>query len=457
MAKLNVGAGIANLDVPLECYPAHTQFAVCDDKYDECNVRAIAIEAGEEKILLLAYELSDIPEVPELEQKIAQTIGYNPENIIITVTHNHTSPCDRGARPAPEAERAAFRELFQGIELEASLKAATDAVTALRPARFGYGEIDSYINANEVTRVPEIGYYCDPETNGYSDKTLALLKFVDENDKLIAVLMNHCTHATFAMGKDLTGKFATSGNFTGITSRWLEDYYGDGAVVAWTSGAAGNQHPLLSEHFFLAYTDGYKTRVELPDGAEHLLMQHAGRQHAIDAVNGLTRITEYTDDILIRHVKSSVKMENQKRVVRQDGPPPRPVSYGLDVRSDRPEPAPAFVAPEIVDDPEHSSTLQMEMLILGDVAILGLGCELFCQIGRDIKAALPAKHTMVITHTPGYVGDHPHAVGYIVDKSSVDSHNHKLYRNLKPGFYDDLIVNAAKDLYYKAVENCEAV
>ncbi len=447
MAKFKVGAGIASLDVPVECYPAHTQFAVCEDQYDACNVRAIAIEAGEKKVLLLSYELSDIPEVPALEHKIAQAIGYDPEDIIITVTHNHTSPCDRGSRRASEADRAAFRQLFFEIELEASLKASVAAVESLRPAKLGYGEIDSYINANEITRVPEIGYYCDPETNGYSDKTLALLKFVDEHDKLIAVLMNHCTHATFAMGKDANGKFATSGNFTGITCRWLEDYFGNDTVVAWTSGAAGNQHPLLSEHFFLSYTDGYKTRVELPDGAEHLLMEHAGRQHAIDAVNGLAQITEYIDDIEIKHAKSSLEIENQKRINGQENPPPRPAFYGTGVRSDRPEPAPAFAAPEIVDDPEHPTTLQMEMLILGDVAILGLGCELFCQIGRDIKAALPAKHTVVVTHTPGYVGDNPHAVGYIVDKSSADSHNHKLYRNLKPGHYDDLIVDAAKKLY----------
>lgn len=447
MAKLKVGAGIANLDVPVECYPAHTQFAVCEDQYDACNVRAIAIEAGEKKVLLLSYELSDIPEVPALEHKIAQAVGYDPEDIIITVTHNHTSPCDRGSRRAPEAERAAFRELFLAIELEASLKAVAAAVGSLRYAKLGYGEIDSYINANEITRVPEIGYYCDPETNGYSDKTLALLKFVDENDKLIAVLMNHSTHATFAMGKDANGKFATSGNFTGITCRWLEDYFGDGTVVAWTSGAAGNQHPLLSEHFFLTYTDGYKARVELPDGAEHLLMEHTGRQHAIDAVNGLAQITEYVDDIEIKHAKSYLKIENQKRTHGKESPPPMPAFYGTGVRSDRPAPAPAFVAPEIADDPEHPTTLQMEMLILGDVAILGLGCELFCQIGRDIKEALQAKHTIIVTHTPGYVGDNPLAVGYIVDKSSVDSHNHKLYRNLKPGHYDDLIVDAAKKLY----------
>lgn len=452
MSKFKVGAGIASLDVPQECYPAHTQFKVCEDKYDACNVRAIAIETEEKKVLLMAYELSDIPEVPDLEKKIGEAVGYDPEDVIITVTHNHTSPCDRGCRRSAEEEREAFRKMFFPIELEASLKAAKMAVDSVRPAKYGYGEIDSYINLNEITRDPEIGFYCDPEGNGYSDKTLALLKFVDEEDKLICVLMNHCTHATFGMGKDRDGKAATSGNFTGITSRYLEDYFGDGVIAAWTSGAAGNQHPVLTQ-FVMSYTDGYRARAILPDGAEFVLMEHAGRQHAVDAINGLARITEYKDEIELRHVKGSVKIENQKRKIPFGDRPPQRIDYGTGIRSNQPEPAPAFVEPEIVDDPEHPTTLQMEMLTLGDVAILGLGCELFCQIGRDIKAALPAKHSIVITHTPGYVGDNPHAVGYIVDKSSIGSHNVKMYRNLKPGHYDELIVNTAKELYDKAVKD----
>ena len=191
----------------------------------------------------------------------------------------------------------------------------------------------------------------------------------------------------------------------------------------------------------------------MPNGSAHVLTEHTGRQHAVDAINGIARITEFSDEMEIKHVKSSVKIENQKKKIPgPDAFPPR-VNYGPGVRSNQPNPAPAFVPPEIVDDPEHPTTLLMEMLTLGDVAILGLGCELFCQIGRDIKAALPAKHTIVVTHTPGYVGDNPHAVGYIVDKSSIGSHNVKMYRNLKPGHYDELIVNAAMDLYNKAVES----
>lgn len=451
MSKFKVGAGMASLDVPFEEYPAMTFSAVCEDKYDDCNCRAIAIESGDKKVLLLAFELSDIPEVDNFEEKIATATGYSPEDVIITVTHNHTSPCDRGARGSSDEARRDFRKRFLKIEEESGISAARMAVNSLRPAKYGYGEINSYINLNEITRDPEIGYYCDDEANGYSDKTLAILKFVDENDSPICVLMNHCTHATCAMDLDINGKNATSGNFTGITSRFLEDYYGNGLIAAWTSGAAGNQHPILHGRFRMTYTDGYVTRPELPAGAAHVLMEHVGRQHAIDAINCIDRIKDYTDEIELNHVKTSIQLPNQKNLAKNGDKPPVRKNYGTGVRSNQPVPAPGFVEPTIVDDPDHPSTLNMELLYLGDIAIVGLGCELFCQIGRDIKNSLPAKHTIVITHTPGYVGDNPHAVGYIVDKSSLTSHHQKLYRNLKPGFYDDMIVEACKQMYHDAV------
>lgn len=454
MSKFKVGAGMASLDIPLDQYPAMTFSAVCEDKYDDCNCRAIAIESDDKHVLLLAFELSDIPEVPDLEKKVAEAIGYAEDDIIVTVTHNHTSPCDRGARGSDPADRAAFQEKFFKVELESAITAAKAAVDTLRPAKYGYGEVPSFINTNENTFDARFGCVYDEEGSGYVDHTLAILKFMDEDDQMICVLMNHPCHATCAMALDANGKNATSGNFTGITSRFLEDYYGGDMIAAWTSGAAGNLQPMLNGRVAVHYTDGYTMRPQLPNGAAHILMEHVGRQHAIDAVNCIDRITEYKDEIELVHVKGLIQIPTQKNLGGDESFKRSPmriakINYGQGVRSNQAEPAPAAKPNHIVDDPEHPAELKMEVLRLGETAVVGLGCELFCQIGRDIKQALPAKNIIVITHTPGYVGDNPHAVGYIVDKSSLDSRSPKLYRNLKPGYYDEMIVDAVKELYEK--------
>ena len=454
MSRFKVGAGIACLDYPLDQYPAMCFFAVCEDKHDDCFCRAIAIENDDRRIIIMAYDLSDIPEAPDLEKKISEATGVPEDDIIITVTHNHTSLCDRGAIRARNGKNdESFRPKMFRIETEASIKAAKSAVESMRPAKYGYGQINSYIAANEVTRNPQIGLYEDPNGNGYIDNTLAILKFVDENDDLICVLMNHPCHATCAMGNDFNGKPAISGNFTGVASRFVESYYGGGAVAAWTSGAAGNLHPIRDGHGRIDYTDGYVMNTELPDGTGFVMMEQTGRQHGIDAVNCIEKITEYTDDIEIRHIKDKVKIETQKRADSTGERPPfgPRIDYGTDVKSNQSEPAAPFVRPVMVDDPDHPAELLMEMLVLGDTAIVCFGCEMFCQIGKAIKDAVPAKNTIVITHTPGYIGGDPLSVGYLVDKSSADSNLVKCFRNLKPGFYDDMLVEKSVAMYKEAI------
>src|SRR5262249_52952099 len=66
--------------------------------------------------------------------------------------------------------------------------------------------------------------------------------------------------------------------------------------------------------------------------------------------------------------------------------------------------------------------LWMSAARLGDVAFLGLGCEAFNEIGREIKASSPFPVTIVITHCNGAAGYLParHAYqegGYQVESS----------------------------------------
>ncbi|GAG22992.1 unnamed protein product, partial [marine sediment metagenome] len=47
---------------------------------------------------------------------------------------------------------------------------------------------------------------------------------------------------------------------------------------------------------------------------------------------------------------------------------------------------------------------------VGNVAFVGIGCEVLTEIGRAIKAASPYKHTFIITHCNG-------AAGYLVPEN----------------------------------------
>jgi hypothetical protein len=67
--------------------------------------------------------------------------------------------------------------------------------------------------------------------------------------------------------------------------------------------------------------------------------------------------------------------------------------------------------------------------------------ELFAEIGRDMKAASPLKHTIIVTHHYG------EKCNYIFDKTSKDVLLPMAYGGVVPGSADTLITDGVRDLF----------
>jgi len=69
---------------------------------------------------------------------------------------------------------------------------------------------------------------------------------------------------------------------------------------------------------------------------------------------------------------------------------------------------------------DETAPMKTQLIILDDIAIYGVGCELYNEIGCLCKELSPAAHTMIATHigTP--------SVGYVLDDGSV---GHKVFQS----------------------------
>ena len=301
MLQLMAGAGKVCIDPTSDMYPLPNPRPGRDGKpfvqvapYDSCYCRALALCSGDQKVLILCYDLVSTPGIDDFRKVLSEATGIPREQIYIAATHNHTAPFDRGRRPLaafPEATRDWYAR-YENILCDAGISAAMHAVSTMRPARIGYGEGKSYINVNRNLKTPSGCWVEESNPAGFSDKTLAVLKIEDMNGQLIAALLNHPTHATcgFKM-PDADGMGKTSGNFPGVTCRFLEERYAkDGAVVLWTSGASGDQGPVLTFGLQMEYPDGYTTMIEYPAGTGTLQIEYIGRRHGADAAEILADI-----------------------------------------------------------------------------------------------------------------------------------------------------------------------
>jgi len=414
--------------------------------YNDISVRALALDNGQDKMIFVVYECSGIPHVDGLKEAIAEETGFPADNVILLATHNHTGIKDAPFRPEDELsdEECACMERYKEIEKEGGLRAAAQAAASMRPARYGFGETLSYINTNRDYQT--LGGYWVEARNlaGYSDKTLAIVKLIDEEGRLIAALLNHPTHATCCyLMQDADHIRKTSGNFNSIACDFVEQHYGNGAVCLWTSGAAGNQNPLLSHGLQYEYPDGWTSAVDYPDGVGFMQMELMGRTHGADAVKGIDSINAYSDEMQICHYRRSAYLPSQKRVdgdhmafrMGGRGTDRSSISFGQ-------IPAPSE-GPEMADGDEPVE-LRMQLILLGDIAIIGMNAEPYCEIGRDIKAASPFKNTFVVTHTD------TKKAGYILDKSSKDHKVFQAFSQVKPGSSDELILECEQELFREA-------
>ncbi len=454
MSTFKVGAGKASINPTPDMFPIPTGNKdwnvgeyILEGIYDDMDCRTIAVESEGTTLLWVMYERGGRPAINGLEETIAQATGVPAENIMVGGTHSHTDVND-GSRgntleTATDEERAVF-EKYRKIEIEAALSSAKEALSSLRPAKYGYGETESYVNTNRDLQTAG-GFWVEGRNlAGYSDKTLAILKFVDaETEELIAAFLNYGCHATCGyLQRDADGLAKTSGNFPGIACRFVEQHYGNGAVCMRRSGADGNQIPVLSHGLQYEYPDGYTSSINYPDGVGLMQMEFIGRAHGADAVRGLDAITKYRDKLPIQHSTVTLSLPAQKRLdgtfgaIRQGGIGPRTEKepYGV---VEKPQ------YPPMADDPDHPVKMEMWLFVVGDVALIFTDGEMYAEIGRDMKNASPYRDTMIVTH----IG--PGRTGYIQDKSSVSHKVFQAFGKVKPGASDDIIVDGVKELFRK--------
>lgn len=200
-----------------------------------------------EQILKVGASKLDISPLPsmlplELHRRLCEKYGLSKENMLITATHNHSSPFIAGPFDKPRDKKEAD---YIEYVISQAVSAAGLAMRAIRPAKYGFAEDKSFININR-DKLFDDGYWMQADNHqGCSDKTLAALKFVDYDGNLIGAVLNYAMHSMICFGsKDTDGSYKITCDTPGIACNFVENYFGNDAVVLWQSGAAGNQNPL---------------------------------------------------------------------------------------------------------------------------------------------------------------------------------------------------------------------
>ena len=385
---------------------------------DDVYATSLVLSDGEMKIALVTCDLCALPiqQVRHVQRLIEQRTGIPPGHVLINCSHAHSGPLTTFSEETPESLRQVVITLLDAIA-DSVVQAAATLVPCHLSA--GKGSVQASINRRKRNG------YSDAVTpefpQGTVDPDLHLVRIDGLDGTPLAALTSYACHPVALRPPS----HAISADFVCALRQTVEPQVG--APLLFAQGAAGNLVPIGPDMEM-------EKRLELTGkmlGAEALRVHAAlGRksqrqQNTLDEKGGRAREAD--------SLESPARSESLDFNTRADGPlaaqaggtgpPPRPMLAAasetllLNLWQDQPQATGAgrshqtfpYLAPPLVDG---KVACAVQVLRLGDIALVGVAGEAFAEIGLAVKARSPFAHTIFLGYTNGCLGYIPTAAAY---------------------------------------------
>jgi neutral ceramidase len=423
-----------------------------DSIRDHLYARAIVLDDGGTCAVLVGIDLGAAPNqiVDDAMARASKATGCPAQNFIISATHTHSSNTQGLGQGAPTAKTVA----------DAIVEAATVAKSRLAPARIGYGTTKVDLNVNRDLFNRKLEWRQEPNPDGPSDKTLAVVELLGNDNVPIGVFMNYAMHP---INFYLSG--VISADFPGEASRYIEELFDNHTVAIFSQGASGDQNPrdFRSPTTFMAQrgalTQGKGPFVQRvgeapaqdgPPTAAGFNPQRASSERKgipDENLEAYKKVLARTGDY-VRMLGSFIG-SSAVRVMRESMQPADAARIWAAqetfacpgrVRLDADNPARENVFPGYKDGPDVN--IKLGLLRVGDIHFATVNGEVYSEIATRLKAEAPASKTIVVTLANGFANS-----GYIYSDAA---YSHLTFQvigsRLKPGCAEGKIISTALDL-----------
>jgi neutral ceramidase len=372
---------------------------------DDLTARALVLECGESRIALVVCDLILVTGaiVAEARTLIADRYDIPGDHVLIAATHTHTGPPPLSLF-GTEVDETYIRWLPGRIADSVGV-----ALSRLTPARAAWGSTeiegvcfnrrfrmrDETVVFNPPLRSPDI-----VEPVGPVDPTLTALLIEDLERTPIALWTNFALHY---VGTDDPN--AISADYFGEVARAIERTLGPGVVGMLTNGASGdvNNRAVQASPGTPAGTRQAR-RVALAVAAAAIKATAMQRRHESLQLSAETirftvsrrSITDEDMALATRLLTSGSDAEDLSDdrsfsfVVGQPIPQWQHEVYAREVLS-------------VAAMPESGET-EIQILRIGDLALVAIPGEMFVSLGMDIRTGSPLPETAIVGLANDYVG-----------------------------------------------------
>lgn len=352
--------------------------------HDDLCVRVIYLSQPGE-LLMVSLENGDID--PLWVEKLAKVSGVDAENILISATHTHTAPYIGGYWPenVDDVEKSEKYTIEAWNTMVEAVKIAMNETVPVA-LQYGVGSCDVNVNRDMPTKDPETGktvYRVGKNIHGYSDKNVYVMRFVHENGETAAVLFNYGVHSSvlFAANMKDGGQLA-SGDLAGCAMNFIENTLGKDVVAMYTLAPAADQNARHLATFDYVDENGKIQHGDYGDGS-YIVVDLLGRELANEVLNVCEELSGSRSTDCIRTVTETIFVPGK---AKKEGPhhkwPESPAEY----------------------EPSDPVPLPLAVTVIGDLAIVSIGCELSSKNAPEINRILNEKgfrDVLIVTQCNG--------------------------------------------------------
>jgi len=399
MGQLKVGISKRNITPPvgawLAGYAGRDHGA--EGVHDELYARAVFLDDGDTQAAIVCRDLCDAEanEMDLLAQKVKERVGLERKQLFIANSHTHSGP------RTEYAEDSKNRDYVENL-CDAVAGAIFEAREGLRPARLSYAQRPVQCGTNRRERKPDGQIVLGVNLEGPTDRLTDLLCFEDtETGQPLAVLFRHAVHGV-VMGVD---NYLISGDCPGAAEAFVEGNLP--GVAGFLSGCCGNinAHPRLKFEYVerlgrrlgSAVAQGTTETDQARDDVKLVCLQHkvtlpVELPPSLEQAEGeLKEAEEQLERVKREEAGEELSLWRAERAVQQ--------------AKDRHELAAA-------GQTEVGLPTSVQVLALGDIALIGYPAEVFFEIGEAVCQRSPFPITLPVTHVNGAIGYLPIASAF---------------------------------------------
>jgi hypothetical protein len=294
-----------------------------------------------------------------MQEAIIKKFRLEPAEIFLSATHTHSGPLLTTEKKYANGNNYDYTLGLRDKILLAIEQAFNNSQKAKVGVDIGYSTVGTNrrVVKKKASQWPRDGGLLTMGRNPYgaSDKEVVVVKVIDNNYEPVGCLFDYACHSRALIPRNKK----ISGDILGVSGQIVEKYIGNNIIAQVFSGASGDIDP----GFHTNEVKGLPSELDL-----------MANMLGVEVINVFRNINNSLKNNSIESFFHRIMLPQKKKT-----------EY-------------------FTDNTMPKIDLNLTVSKVGDIAFIGLGCELLTEVGLAIKAGSPFKYNVIISCCNGASG-----------------------------------------------------